>query len=84
MTDKSAEAGRHTGSASRDDYEQELRSSTLAVERDQDKAAKKEMRAAEKEGEAVQAAREKADPDYSPDNPREEDIEREYSGEGMK
>lgn len=39
-----------------------------------------QLRAGDEEAEAMNEARERADPDYNPENPREEEMEREYRG----
>lgn len=79
MADK--EYGRKTGSISRDDYEQELESSKWQVEREKGQDVQRELRQADKEAEAVNEARERADRDYNPDNPQEEEMEKEFRGE---
>ena len=85
MTDRSKTAeGQKTGSASRNDYEQELGSAQLQVERERNKDVERELREGDKEADAMNESRERQDPDYDPGNPREEQIEREYREGGER
>lgn len=63
------------------DYNAEMRGATWKVERDEGKNVQQQLRAGDEEADAVNAARDRNDPDYKPTNPREEVMEREFRGE---
>lgn len=63
------------------DYNAELRGSTWKIERDEQKGVQQQLRVGDQEADAVNAARDRADQDYNPENSREEDMEREFRGE---
>ncbi|KAG7670728.1 hypothetical protein Ndes2526B_g01518 [Nannochloris sp. 'desiccata'] len=76
--------GQKTGSISRNDYEMERNAAKWQVEREATKDVQREMREGDKEAEAMNEQVQAQDPNYSPSNPQEESMEKEYREGGGK